>query len=532
MHMNSPAPFKPSLSYGLIAVNVFVFLCAAAAGHSLLSIPVHVLQDMGGNLAMLSLTGDAWRLFTSLFLHGGLVHILSNMYLLVLVGPLAERVYGRTGMLMVYLIGGLWASLASACWNGLRTFQPTSSLAGAFLGGQPSLNLIVSVGASGALMALCGAMLVASLWQSDGPQDAAEGSPAKTGHSSVLLQVIGINLVMGFVTRGVDQAAHFGGLLAGLLLGAAIGIMWRQPDVHPRLRRLALVGLASVGLLAAALYAGAWPQLRELRAEWDEGVSADARRDKAEAAARTKAAADVDEQNKASKAREEAAAVQRKQKPPPVPDKEATGRVWEFAGKGSNSSSLRVSADGRKVQALDLFNDIVDTLNLDTGAVTTTREKLNPTDHAETFPQQRTDGLSLRRGYEGSVVLVGTADQVVKRQWLRCPVQYMGDDFSVAAAFLDKGGHNIVAALGQQPVVRVTDLDTGLDVGFYPTVGYPIAAQFSADGKHLYILSNHTETERLGRTLSMVDLSRRMADAGKSFSEKPLICEWRVGGER
>jgi len=528
--MSAPAsaPFKLSPTYGLIAVNVFVFLCAGAAAQSLLSIPVHVLQDMGGNLALLSLTGDGWRLFTSLFLHGGLVHILSNMYLLILVGPLAERVYGRTGMLMLYLIGGLWASLASACWSGLHTVPPTGGLSG----GQPSLNLIVSVGASGALMALCGAMLMANLWQPDVPQDAADGAPAKTNLSSVLLQVIGINLVMGFIARGVDQAAHLGGLIAGLLLGGAIGLGWPQRDAPPRTQRLVLIGLTSVGLLAAALCAGAWPQLHELRAEWNEGVSAHARRDKADAAARKQEAADIDARNRASKVREEAAAVQRRRLPPPVSDKEATGRVWEFAGKGGNSAFLRVSEDGRQVQALDLINDIVDTLNLDTGAITTTREKLNLTDYAEIFPQQRTDGLSLRSGPEGRVVLVDSSDQAVKRQWLRCPVRYAGEGFRVTAAFLDKDGHNIVAALGHQPVVRVTDLDTGLDLGFYPTVGYPVAGQFSADGRHLYILSKYTETERQGRTLSMIDLSRRMADTGKSFSNGPLICEWRLGSER
>ena len=141
---------------------------------------------------------------------------LSSIYLLVLVGPLAERVYGRTGMLIRHLMGGLWASLGSACWSSLRTVSPTTDL----LGGQPSLNPIVSVGASGALMALCGAMLMAGLWQLDGPQDAAERSPAKASYSGVLLEVIGINFVMKFAARGVDQAVHIGGLIAGLFLGA------------------------------------------------------------------------------------------------------------------------------------------------------------------------------------------------------------------------------------------------------------------------------------------------------------------------
>ncbi|MNY20449.1 hypothetical protein D3C86_1539280 [compost metagenome] len=80
--------------------------------------------------------------------------------------------------------------------------------------------------------------------------------------------------------------------------------------------------------------------------------------------------------------------------------------------------------------------------------------------------------------------------------------------------------------------MRVTDLDTGLDLGSYPTAGHPVAGQFSADGRRLYILSKYTETERHGRTLSMIDLSRRMADTGKSFSIRPLIREWRVGSER
>ncbi len=513
--MNSATPAsasRPSITFVLCAINVLVFLAAGARGRSLIDIPVDLLAQMGGNVAMLTLTGDGWRLFTSLFLHGGVLHIASNMYMLMLLGPLVQRWYGRTGMLGIYLVGGMWASLTSALWHARS----------------PATELIVSVGASGALMAWCGAMLVTHLLHTDRSEGQPEGAKGGPGHAGALLQVVGINIVLGLFVQGVDQAAHVGGLFAGALLGAAVGLAKRQPGAAWRQKRLALAGIVSAGLLGAATYGGEWPALREVRASWDADVEAGERMEQAGANQHKQEVAERNSQQKATRLREKAAKAQREQLPTPVSAKEATGRVWRFEGKGT-SAVLELSGDGREARALDIQQGIIDALDLETGAVTTTRKKLDVNEYYGPFKQVRTDGMSLRRGAEGSLMLVRDSDQAMQRQWGACPVKYMGQSFTVTAAFQDAAGHNVVAATGQQPVVRVTDLETGVDLGFFPTVGYPIDAQFSADGKRLYILSKDSEAGYAARTLSVVDLSKPMADPHESYAGIPLICEWTVG---
>ncbi|MBS1159786.1 MAG: rhomboid family intrarane serine protease [Proteobacteria bacterium] len=107
----------------------------------------------------------------------------------------------------------------------------------------PSVELVVAVGASGALMALCGALLT-SILAASASGDADQASPdLKKG----LAQVILINLALGFGVAGIDQAAHIGGLLGGLILGLLVG----GHDSGNRALRLAGSSLAVAGMLWA-----------------------------------------------------------------------------------------------------------------------------------------------------------------------------------------------------------------------------------------------------------------------------------------
>jgi rhomboid protease GluP len=147
--------------------------------------------------------GQWWRLVTSMFLHGGFVHLLLNGWGLYQLGALFELWLGSAPLLGVYFVSGIAGSLASD----LFTSSP-------------------SVGASGAIFGLLGA-LISFLLRRRGrltPQ-------AK----SLLMQLVGwavINVFFGFSTPGIDNAAHLGGCAAGLLLGLALRERI-QPAIQP-----------------------------------------------------------------------------------------------------------------------------------------------------------------------------------------------------------------------------------------------------------------------------------------------------------
>jgi len=204
-----------------------VGLCAlvyvAQLGLSTLMAGDDPLVALGGNYGPLSLGSQPWRLLTSAFLHGGLIHIAFNMGALYQLGRLTERLYGNLPFLAIYLLCGLAGSLASAAMPEAR----------------------ISVGASGAVFGVVGASLVGLR------RGGLQTSIAAFARSQrQLTSLVGINLVFGFVVPGIDNAAHLGGLAMGLLAGAAMsrrippppGTAARQAGVAAALSVL-LVGL-------------------------------------------------------------------------------------------------------------------------------------------------------------------------------------------------------------------------------------------------------------------------------------------------
>lgn len=132
---------------------------------------------------------------TNTFMHGGLMHILANMYGLLFVGIFLEPLLGKTKYLLIYLTTGILASGASIWWY----------------------DATVSVGASGAIFGLYGFFL-ATLLLKVFPPDFGKAFLTST------LVFVGFNLLMGF-TGGIDNAAHIGGLVSGFVIGL---IMSRQ----------------------------------------------------------------------------------------------------------------------------------------------------------------------------------------------------------------------------------------------------------------------------------------------------------------
>ena len=206
----------------LLLANVAYFLVMVGAGVNWQSPRTLDLLKWGGNFAPLTLTGDWWRLLTSMFMHGGLLHLALNMLMLYQLGQIVEWRYGSLRFGVIYLLSGLGGGVASALWNGYHKVEANLNLGGALRHVQ-FLQPAVSVGASGAIMGLAGAWLI-TRWLE--PPDAHRSGDVKT-----IGQVILVNLAIGFVVSGIDQSAHVGGLSAGLISGFLLMRIGTRPRV-------------------------------------------------------------------------------------------------------------------------------------------------------------------------------------------------------------------------------------------------------------------------------------------------------------
>jgi len=206
-----------------ICVAVFVAMGAATGGASILEPTSQQLIEWGANFAPLTLGGQWWRLVTSLFLHIGAMHIFFNMWCLWDLGAMCESLYGPWTFAAVYLISGVGGSLASVWWH-------------------PA----VSAGASGAISGIVGA-LIASYYLGE----FSVPRVAITAHLRSLLLFVGYNFVYGAIFGRVDNAAHIGGLLTGLLFGALIARAAPGRDLFPRIAVI-------VAVLLVVLGSGAW----------------------------------------------------------------------------------------------------------------------------------------------------------------------------------------------------------------------------------------------------------------------------------
>jgi rhomboid protease GluP len=168
----------------------------------------------GANFRSYTLHGEVWRLMTSCFIHIGVMHLLLNMYVLVFIGLQLEPFLGRTRFLAAYLLTGYVGSFSSLYWH----------LYG------------VSAGASGAIFGLFGVFLALLT------TNIIEKAARKTLLTSVSVFVV-YSLING-MRGGVDNAAHLGGLLSGLIAGYGYYPSLQKPNDR-RLKYL------TVGLLAA-----------------------------------------------------------------------------------------------------------------------------------------------------------------------------------------------------------------------------------------------------------------------------------------
>jgi membrane associated rhomboid family serine protease/Flp pilus assembly protein TadD len=208
-----PAPWVEreatiTLTNVIFGANVMVFIAMVVTA-SLLAHTFSMdftgldLRPWGANIGPYTLHGQWWRLLTYMFLHGGLLHIVMNMWCLWNLGTLCESLYGRWTYAAVYVITGVAGGLASVAWN-------------------PE---VLSVGASGALFGLTGA-LIASFYLGE----FSLSGVSIRGTLSSLLFFAGFSLFFGSVSPGIDNACHIGGLISGLILGALIARVAPEQD--------------------------------------------------------------------------------------------------------------------------------------------------------------------------------------------------------------------------------------------------------------------------------------------------------------
>lgn len=176
----------------IIAVNVAVFLIAELTGGS--ENAEHMVR-MGASFTPLVRAGEVYRLFTGMFLHFGVAHLLNNMVLLFFLGDYMERFLGKARYLILYLGGGFLGNVFSF-WMERQQGRE-----------------VVSAGASGAIFAVLGGLVILLL--------AHRGRLEDLSLTRVLLMAA-LSLYVGFRSSGVDGFAHLGGFLGGAILTAGM----------------------------------------------------------------------------------------------------------------------------------------------------------------------------------------------------------------------------------------------------------------------------------------------------------------------
>ena len=222
---------RPTVTIAIVAITVLAF------GYEFIAGLDAVARQWGMWPWAIALDGEFYRLATSIFLHGSVMHIFFNMFVLWTIGPQVERILGHARFLVLYLVAGLGGAVVSYTFSDPRT---------------------VSVGASGAIFGLMGALVVLGRRRgsprgvearrngSPGEQSQRQGNGGGGDPFKQVLVLIVINVAIGFLPGGnIDWRAHLGGLVTGAAV-AAVMLYAPRPS---RLLWQALGVLAVLGLL-------------------------------------------------------------------------------------------------------------------------------------------------------------------------------------------------------------------------------------------------------------------------------------------
>lgn len=186
---------KNVCTIGLIMSNIIVFAIFMLLGKSE---DVAFMLKYGAMYEPYVVDGyEYYRLLTSMFLHFGINHLLNNMVMLGAIGFNLEPVTGKTRFLLIYFLSGIGGNICSLLFN-------------ISLG-----ESVISAGASGAVFGLMGALL--------GVVIRNKGGIAGLNKKKLFILIL-LSLYFGLTTAGVDNAAHIGGLVCGVILGIFLGI--------------------------------------------------------------------------------------------------------------------------------------------------------------------------------------------------------------------------------------------------------------------------------------------------------------------
>jgi len=178
---------KPIITYILISLCLIMFIISG------MGVDTFTLVKYGANVGDLVRDGEFWRLVTHMFLHGGIIHIFFNMYSLYHIGSRVEDFFGKWKYLLIYFISGISGGLLSISMND---------------------GNLASVGASGAIFGLFGALLYFGYNY--------RGYIGAMIRSQILPIVI-YNLLLGFFIPGIDMWGHVGGFIGGIIVSNMLG---------------------------------------------------------------------------------------------------------------------------------------------------------------------------------------------------------------------------------------------------------------------------------------------------------------------
>lgn len=177
---------KYKFTYSIMIINIIIFLIEVLKSRSIIDINIYTLIEMGAKINPLINRGEFYRIITAAFLHGGLIHIFFNMSALNIIGKEVEGIFGSKKFLLIYILSAIGGNLFS------YLFSPNS----------------ISVGASGAIFGLLGAMFIFGL---------KERYRIGKAYVKNIIQTIGLNVILGITIPNIDNFAHLGGLIIGII---------------------------------------------------------------------------------------------------------------------------------------------------------------------------------------------------------------------------------------------------------------------------------------------------------------------------
>ena len=241
----------------LIAVNVALFAWQVFNGMNISNPSPQDAIRWGADYAPLTFLAEPIRLFSSMFFHFGLVHLMLNMWALYIFGSVSEQLFGRAYFVVLYLCAGLMGSLLS----GYVSIQDSYTLLEQGVA-NPKLLPSVGAGASGAVMGLGAALTIFALLPKLPRQKFL--LDRKT-----LVIVMALNLGMGFMISGINNAAHIG----GMLMGAAMALLWHMGQRTQQNTFFTVFGMLIAFVACAVFYWYCQQLIDPIQPLWQELLS-------------------------------------------------------------------------------------------------------------------------------------------------------------------------------------------------------------------------------------------------------------------